>query len=81
MAGKNSGDKSKPAAIGIDVGGTKLLFAVFDQSMPDIVRSEIAAGIKAHATADAKKNLVVTTAALKGRAVATGAAKLAFDSR
>jgi glucokinase len=50
-------------------------------AIPEIVRSEIAAGIDAHATADAKQSLVVATTALKGRAVATGAARMAFDSR
>jgi len=48
-------------------------------AMPEIVRSEIEAGIRAHATADASEHLVVATTTLKGRAVATGAAKLAFD--
>ena len=43
-------------------------------------RSEIAAGIDGHATADAKKHLVVAATVLKGRAVVTGAARIAFDS-
>ena len=50
-------------------------------AIPELVRSEIAAGIDGHATADAKKNLVVAVTALKGRTVATGAAKMAFDLR
>jgi glucokinase len=50
-------------------------------ALPELVRSEIEAGIAAHATANANQNLVVTTTALKGRAVATGAAMMAFDSR
>jgi glucokinase len=50
-------------------------------AIPELVRSEIAVGIDGHATADAKKNLVVAATALKGRAVAAGAAKMAFDFR
>ena len=50
-------------------------------ALPDIVRSEVEAGIYDHVTEDAKQGLRVVTSALKGRAVAAGAAKIAADFR
>jgi len=47
------------------------------KAMPAIVRAEVEAGIRAHSTSDATKNLEVVVAKLKDRAVAAGAAKFA----
>jgi glucokinase len=49
-------------------------------AMPKIIRDEVAAGVSAHATADARRGLRVVTSKLKGHAVTTGAAKLASEA-
>jgi glucokinase len=49
-------------------------------SMPKLIREEVAAGISAHSTADARRGLRVVTAKLKGHAATTGAAKLASEA-
>jgi glucokinase len=49
------------------------------EALPEIIRSEVASGIKTHATPNAAAGVQVVTAALKERAVATGAARLALD--
>ena len=51
------------------------------EALPAIIRSEVATGIKTHTTGNAADGVRVVTAALKDRAVATGAAKLALDYR
>jgi glucokinase len=48
-------------------------------AMPDIVRKEVEAGIRAHASEQAGKALKVVAAKLSRHAVTTGAAKLAVD--
>jgi glucokinase len=49
-------------------------------AMPKMIRDEVAAGIKAHSTAEARKGLQVVTTKLKGHAVTAGAAKLASEA-
>jgi glucokinase len=49
------------------------------EAMPEMVRSEVEAGIRAHSTAGALVGLQVVVSKLKGHAVTTGAAKLAVD--
>jgi glucokinase len=51
------------------------------EAMPEIIRQEVAAGIRAHATSQALPGLQIVTAKLMGHAVTTGAAKLASDRR
>jgi len=51
----------------------------FTDAMPDIVRKEVEAGIRAHSSEEAGKALKVVAAKLNGHAVTTGAAKLALD--
>jgi glucokinase len=48
-------------------------------AMPALIRKEIAAAIKAHASPEATRPLRVVVAKLKGHAIAVGAAKLALD--
>ena len=47
------------------------------EAMPALVRDEVEAGIRAHSTSIAAKNLEVVVATLKEKSVAAGAAKLA----
>jgi glucokinase len=56
-----------------------LLGGGLTEAMPDIIRDEVAAGIEAHATANAAKAVKVVTAKLEAHAVTTGAAKLALE--
>ena len=49
------------------------------EAMPDLIRSEVEAGIQAHATPEAREGLRVAVAKLGGHAVTTGAAKWALD--
>jgi glucokinase len=51
----------------------------FTDAMPDIVREEVEAGVRAHSTPEAAEALKVVAATLKNHAVTTGAAKLALD--
>jgi hypothetical protein len=51
----------------------------FTDAMPDIVRDEVEAGIRAHSTDGAAGPLKVVAAQLKDHAVTTGAAKFAYD--
>jgi glucokinase len=51
----------------------------FTDAMPEIVRKEVEAGIRKHATEPAAKALKVVAAKLNRHAVTTGAAKLALD--
>jgi len=51
----------------------------FTDAMPEIVRKEVDAGIREHASQDAAKALKVAAAKLNGHSVTTGAAKLALD--
>jgi glucokinase len=51
----------------------------FTDAMPDLVREEVEAGLRAHATKEASEDLKVVVAKLKGHAATTGAAKLALD--
>ena len=46
-------------------------------SMPKLIREEVAAGIAAHSTTEAQAGLRIVTSKLKGHAVTTGAAQLA----
>jgi glucokinase len=50
-------------------------------SMPELVCSEVMAGIQAHSTTAVSRGLKVVTAAHTGHAVTIGAAKFALDSR
>jgi glucokinase len=50
-------------------------------AMPDLVRDEVEAGIRAHSTRAALRGLKVVTTEHKGHAVTVGAAKFAVDSR
>jgi glucokinase len=50
-------------------------------AMPELVCSEVTAGIQAHSTHAAKQGLKVVTAEHKGHAVTIGAAKFALDSK
>jgi glucokinase len=50
------------------------------EALPELVREEIEAGIKRHATPEALKGLKVVVAKLKDHAGTTGAARLAFDT-
>jgi glucokinase len=56
-----------------------LLGGGLTDALPELVRGEIATAIHSHSTANARHHLEVVTAALEERAVATGAAKLAWD--
>jgi glucokinase len=49
------------------------------EAMPEIVRSEVEAGIREHSTEQAQQDLKIVVSKLKGHAVTMGAAKLAFD--
>jgi glucokinase len=49
------------------------------EAMPELVRSEVEAGIREHSTVHAQRVLTVVVSKLKAHAVTTGAAKLAFD--
>jgi glucokinase len=49
------------------------------EAMPDLVRDEVEAGVRANSKPESKKSLEVVVAALKDHSVTTGAAKLAFD--
>jgi glucokinase len=51
----------------------------FTDAMPEIVRKEVEAGIRAHSSEQAGKALKVAAAKLSRHAVTTGAAKLALD--
>jgi glucokinase len=50
-------------------------------AMPELVCSEVTAGIQAHSTEAARRGLKVVTAKHAGHAVTVGAAKFAIDSR
>jgi glucokinase len=50
------------------------------ESMPKLIREEVEAGIRAHASKDAQTGLRVVTSKLAGHAVTAGAAKLAADA-
>ena len=52
----------------------------FTDAMPEIVRKEVEAGVRAHASEEAGKALKVVAAKLNRHAVTTGAAKLALDA-
>jgi glucokinase len=49
------------------------------ESLPNLVRDEVEAGIRANSKPESKKSLEVVVAKLKDHSVTTGAAKLAFD--
>ena len=49
------------------------------EAMPDLVRDEVEAGVRANSKPESKKSLEVVVAALKDHSVTTGAAKLAFE--
>jgi glucokinase len=49
------------------------------EAMPDLVRSEVEAGIREHCTEQAQQGLKVVVSKLKAHAVTTGAAKLGLD--
>ena len=49
------------------------------EAMPDIIREEVAAGIEAHASENARQGLKIVTVKLGRHSVTTGAAKLAVD--
>jgi glucokinase len=51
----------------------------FTDAMPELVREEVEAGIRAHSTKEAAHGLKVVAAALKSHAATTGAAKFALD--
>jgi glucokinase len=51
----------------------------FTNAMPTIVREQVTAGVKTHATPGALRGLRIVTSKLKGHAVTIGAAKLALD--
>jgi glucokinase len=51
----------------------------FTDAMPALVRDEVEAGLRAHATKEASSDLRVVVAKLKSHAGTTGAAKLALD--
>jgi glucokinase len=49
------------------------------EELPDLVRDEVEAGVRANSKPESKKKLEVVVAKLKDHSVTTGAAKLAFD--
>jgi glucokinase len=49
-------------------------------AMPEIIRSEVEAGIRAHSTDHAQQGLTIVASKLKRHAVTTGAAKFALDA-
>ena len=49
------------------------------EAMPELIRSEVEAGVQAHATPEAREGMQVAVAKLGDHAVTTGAAKWALD--
>jgi glucokinase len=56
-----------------------LLGGGLTNAMPALIRAEVTAGIKAHASMEGFRNLRVVTSKLKNHAVTVGAAKLVLD--